>query len=104
MSKPAAQYRWPENGKNDLPLPYDTGNAISDVPLPVNVQCPDGGARTLGPSDLNQNLVTASPIPIAGANGGPPPPNANSAYTGTDVDVSPYPVLVPYQDLPVCHL
>ena len=82
MSKPAAQYRWPENGKNDLPLPYDTGNAISDVPLPVTVQCPDGGVRTLGPSDLNQNLVTASPITIAGVHGGPPN-TPNSAYTGT---------------------
>ena len=82
MSKPAAQYRWPENGKNDLPLPYDTGNAISDVPLPVTVQCPDGGARTLGPSDLNQNLVTASPITIAGVHG-VPPNTPNSTYTGT---------------------
>ena len=79
MSKPAAQYRWPENGKHNNDLPYDTGNAISDAPLPVTVQCPDGGVRTL-PSDLNLNLVTASPIPIAG---GGPPPNANSAYTGS---------------------
>ena len=68
-----------EDGKSNNDLPYDTGNAISDAPLPVTVQCPDGGERTL-PSDLNLNLVTASPIPIAG---GGPPPNANSAYTGS---------------------
>ena len=80
MSKPAAQYRWPENGKNELP--YDTGNAISDAPLPVTVQCPDGGTRTLGPSDLNQDLVTASPITIAGVHG-VPPNTPNSTYTGT---------------------
>ena len=82
MSKPAAQYRWPENGKSNNDLPYDTGNAISDVPLPVTVQCPDGGVRTLGPSDLNQNLVTASPITIAGVHG-VPPNTPNSTYTGT---------------------
>ena len=76
MSKPAAQYRWPDNGKSDLP--YDTGCAINDVSLPVTVQCPDGGVRIL-PSDLNQNLVTANPIPITG--GGPPP--VNSAYPGS---------------------
>ena len=81
-SSSATKYRWPENGKSDIP--YDTGYALNNVPLPVTVQCPDGTTRTL-PSDLNQNSVTASPIPIAG--GGPPPHVNNgpesTAYPGS---------------------
>ena len=78
MSKPAAQYRWPEEGKNDLP--YDTGNATSGIPPPVTIQCPDGGARTLQPSDY-EDIVTADPIPIAGVRG-VPPNTPDSTYTG----------------------
>ena len=78
MSKPAAQYRWPEEGKRNLP--YDSGDATSGIPLPVTVQSPGGGARTLQPSDY-EDIVTADPITIAGPRG-VPPNTPESTYTG----------------------